>query len=125
MRCDSPPESVGGAAAEGEVLEADVDEEREAVADLADQLAGDFLLARRGASSCRPSASSSPSGRRLYSSIVRSWKRDGGGVVAQPAAAALAALDLVDEVFEPAAQTRGEARGFFEGGVEAFVLEAE
>ena len=50
---------------------------------------------------------------------------DGGRGVAQPAAAALAAIDLADELFEQCAQARRELRGFFECGIEAFVLESE
>ncbi len=42
MRCASPPESVSALRSSGEVVEADVDEEREAVGDLLDHLGRDL-----------------------------------------------------------------------------------
>src|SRR4051794_9264031 len=116
-------ESRSGAA-ERKVIEAHVDEEREPVVDFADQLAGDFLfvggelpffylcheLAEGGAAD-------------LVECAVT--EADGGCGVAKPAAAAFAAVDLADELLKQCAKMRRELGGFFEGGIEAFVLEAE
>ncbi len=49
----------------------------------------------------------------------------GGGVIAQPTAAALTAFDHIDKVIERGSQAWREFGGFFEGGVEAFELEAQ
>ena len=62
-------------AAEREVIEADVDQEREPVFDLADQFAGDLLLVRPRASTSSLARASSPSGVRPIWSSVRSRNR--------------------------------------------------
>ncbi len=49
----------------------------------------------------------------------------GGRVVAQPAAAALGALDLVDQVLQPAAQTRRESGRLVQRRIESLVLKAK
>ena len=95
----------GGGAAEREVVEADIDEEREAVVDFADQFAGDFLFVRGQLPllDLRDQLAE----RRAADLVERAVaEADGGRVVAQPAAAALAAVDLADELFE---QRRGGA----------------
>ena len=114
----------GGGAAEREIGEADVDQEREPILDFAHQLAGDFLFAWRELPlfDLRDQLAE----RRAADVVERAVaEADGGGVVAEPAAAALAAVDLADELLQEAAEARREARGFFEGRVEAFELEAE
>ena len=125
MRCASPPESVGAGAAEREIFEADVDQEREAVVDLADQLAGDLLLARGRASSFSTCASSSPSGSAADLVDVRSRNR----TAAASSRSRLPPHSLQSisstRCSSSAAQARRELRGFFEGRVEAFVLKAE
>ena len=111
-------------AAEREVVEADVDQEREPVFDFANQFAGDFLFVGRELPLLHLRDQFAE--RRAADLVERAFaEADGGRIVAQSAAAALAAIDLADELFEQAAQPRREFRGFFERGVEAFVLEAE
>ena len=106
IRCASPPESVGAGRAKRQVLQAHVDQELQPVADLADQLAGDLPLGvgRASSSGTPPAAGPAAGGRARRSSRPR--KPHGRRVVAQPAAAADGALDLVDQVL----QLRAEAR---------------
>ena len=95
------------------------------VADLADQFAGDLLLARRSASS-RRSSSSQFAQRQAAVVVDRAIAEPHGrGVVAQAAAAARRAFDLVDQMLQPRAERRRQPRGFFQRRVEPFELEAE
>ena len=110
--------------AQRQVIEADVDEKRQSILDLADQLAGHLLLVRR-----QPpllDLLQQLAERRAANLVERAAAEPyGGRIVAQPAAATLAAIDLADELLQQPPQPRREPRGFFERWVEAFVLEAE
>ena len=96
-----------GGAAECEIVESDVDQEREPVFDFANQLAGDFLFVRR-----EPpffDLGDQLAQRRAADLVERAVaEADGRRIVAQPAAAAFAAVDLADELFEQRAQSRRE-----------------
>ena len=97
----------GGGAAECEVIEADVDEEREAVVDFADEFAGDFLFV--GGELPFLDLSDQVAERRAADLVERALaEADGGRGVAQSAATAFAAVDLADELFEQRAEARRE-----------------
>ncbi len=114
----------GRAAAEREVIEADVDQEREAIVDFADELAGDLLFA--GGEFPFLHLSDEVAQGRAADLVERAFaEAEGGRVIAQAAAAAFAAIDFADKMLEQLRVARGELRGFFERGVEAFVLEVE
>ena len=126
MRCASPPESVGAGAAEREVVRG---RRRpgtcSAVRDLAEQLAGDLSSRWRRASSSSTCATSSPSGSAADLVERAVAEAHGRRVVAQPAAAALEQSTSPTKCSSCSRRARRESRGFFEGGVEAFELEAE
>src|SRR5262249_45506008 len=113
-----------GGAAEREIVEADVDEEREPAFDFADELAGDFLLVRGELPllHLRDELAERSAADLVECAVAEA---DGGGIVAEPATTAFAAVDLADELFQQAAKARGKFGGFFEGGIKAFVLEAK
>ena len=107
-----------------QVVQAHVDEELDAVANLAEHFAGDLALGVVGLP--RPQFGQQLAQRQpaivVDGAVVQAHGR---GVVAQPAAAADGALDFFDEVFEPVAEAGRDAAGFFQGGIKALVLEAE
>ena len=74
---------------------------------------------------CRTRRSSSPSGRRQISSIVRPRNRTAAASSRSRLPPHGRALDLVDQVLQPRRGTRRQRGGFFQGRVEALVLEAE
>ena len=109
---------------EREVVEPHVDQELRAIADLAVDFAGDLPL---GGRRLPGEEVGQHLAQRLAADLVdrAAAETHGGRVVAQSAAAADRAIDLVDEVFQAAAETGGNAAGFFQGRVETFELEAE
>ena len=107
-----------------EVVQPHVDEELRAIANLAVDFARDLALGCRrfpGAEVGQHLA------QRLAADLVDHAPAEthGGRVVAQSAAAADRAIDLVDEVFQSAAEAGRHAARFFKGRVEALELEAE
>ena len=114
----------GSGPGEREVIESHVDEELRAIADLAVYLAGDLPLGR-----CRlPVAELGEhlAQRQAADFIDRATaEADGGRVVAQAAAAADGAIDLVNQVLQAAAEAGRNAARFLQGRVETFELETE
>ena len=114
----------GGGPGERQIVQAHVDQELQPVANLAGHLAGDLPLAvvelpvlelvqqpaQRQAAELVDRAAAEPHGR---------------GVVAQPAAAADRALDLVDQMLQLRAEGGRDAARLFQRRIETLVLEAE
>ena len=114
----------GGRPGEREVVEPHVDQELRAIANLAVDFAGDLPL---GGGRLPGEEVGQHLAQRLAADLVdrAAAETHGGRVVAQSAAAADRAIDLVDEMFQAAAETGGNAAGFFQRRVETFELEAE
>src|SRR5262249_38716862 len=112
-----------GRAGERKVIGSDIDGKLRGVADFAIDLAADLALCCRrfpGLEICQQLA------ERLAADFVDRPPAEShrAGVVAQSAAAADRAIDFVDEMFQLSAEARRYTARFFEGRVEAFVLEA-
>ncbi len=71
-----------------EVVEADIDQELQAVLDLAQHLAGDLLLLLRQLQALEKSQASAAAASRRRRRCVWSMKRQAAGIVAQPRAVA-------------------------------------
>ena len=114
----------GGRPGEREVFEPHVDQELRSIADFAVNLAGDLALAGRRLPGAEVGEHLA---QRLAADLIDRAVAEthGRSVVAQAAAAADRAIDLVHQVFQAAAETGGNTAGLFQGRVEAFELEAE
>ena len=114
----------GRAAGEREVVEPDVDQERQPVADLADQVAGDVLLV---GGELQPLEEGQRLAQRPAADLVEgvAVEPDGRRVVAQPGPHARGAGDVVDHPLELPAVDERDPRGLLDRREEPLVLERE
>ncbi len=130
MRCDSPPDSVGAGRRQRQVIEADIDQELQAVADLAQQFAGHLLLGRRQLQRLEQSERFA---ERQGAQFARRQGRAVGPEGRRQAAASsrsreprqVRAGDLADQVVEPLAVGGADARRLVDGREQSLVLEAD
>ena len=114
----------GGRPGKRKVFESHVDQELGSIADLAVDLAGDLPL---GGGRLPGKEFGQHLAQRLAADLVdhAAAETHCGRVVAQSAAAADRAIDLVDKVLQPAAKTGRNSAGLFQRRVETFELETE
>ena len=112
------------ATGQAQVIEADVDQERQAVAHLAKQVARDVLLV--GVERQFLEESQSLAQRPAADLVEReSLEPHGRGIVAQPASHAAGTGHLVDHPLKLVAVDERNAAGFLEGREQALVLEGK
>ncbi len=110
------------AAGQRQVIEADVDQECQAVADLAQQVTGDMPLV---GVEREPLEESQSLAQRPPADLVEreALEPDGRGVVAQPRSHAARARDVIDHPLKLEAINKRNTPGFLDGREQTLVLE--